>query len=354
MRFPERLAGRGGALEWLRIPSALYDGVTRARNAAYNRGWRRVGRLDVPVVSVGNLTVGGTGKTPAVIWLARELLERGRRPGILSRGYRRGAERLNDEGRLIAREVPEALQEQDPDRLRGGRRLVERGAEVVVLDDGFQHRRLARDLDLVLVDATRPFGLPADGTRPAPRWCLPRGLLRERPEGLRRADAVIVTRADSVPGPALDNLTAELHELAPALPLARAVHRPVRLRGAGGERPPEWLRGRRVRLACGLANPEAFAGTVGELGAEVVGVEAFGDHHRFVPSDLADLAREGETLVVTAKDAVKLEDVTAAFLVLDVEFTLLEGAALLDALLDALPPGRAERERGALHAGLSG
>jgi tetraacyldisaccharide 4'-kinase len=349
VRASERLAGRGGALEWLRIPSALYDSLTRARNAAYDRGWKRVGRLDVPVVSVGNLTVGGTGKTPAVIWLARELLRRGRTPGILSRGFRRGTEQLNDEGRLIAREVPDALQEQDPDRLRGGRELVERGAQVVILDDGFQHRRLARDLDLVLVDATRPFGLPLGGEREPPRLCLPRGLLRERPAGLRRANAAIVTRADQVSVATLERLTDDLHAIAPAVPLARAAHRPVRLRGIGGERPLDWLRGRPVRLVCGLANPEAFAGTVRSLGAVIVALHAFGDHHPFAPSDLTDLAREGETLLVTAKDAVKLTSASVPFLVLDIEFTLLEGAALLDALLDALPPGRA-----ALHAGLPG
>ena len=341
MRAEERLAERGGALELLRIPSALFDGLTRARNSAYDRGWLRVARLGVPVVSVGNLTVGGTGKTPAVIWLAREFLRRGRRPGILARGFGRGKERLNDEGRLIARELPDALQEQDPDRLRGGRKLVERGAQVVILDDGFQHRRLARDLDLVLVDATRPFGLPSReegegaAARDPVRLCLPRGLLRERPAGLGRADAAIITRADQVSDQTLERLENDLHAAAPALPLARAAHRPVRLR-------------------CGLANPDAFAHTVRGLGAEVVGLHAFPDHHPFTAADLAGLQREGETLMVTAKDGVKLQGSAASCLVLDVEFALLEGAALIEALLDALPPRRAEREHAAPPPGLSG
>ncbi|HJP01606.1 MAG TPA: tetraacyldisaccharide 4'-kinase [Planctomycetota bacterium] len=360
MRAEERLAERGGALELLRIPSALFDGLTRARNSAYDRGWLRVARLGVPVVSVGNLTVGGTGKTPAVIWLAREFLRRGRRPGILARGFGRGKERLNDEGRLIARELPDALQEQDPDRLRGGRKLVERGAQVVILDDGFQHRRLARDLDLVLVDATRPFGLPSReegegaAARDPVRLCLPRGLLRERPAGLGRADAAIITRADQVSDQTLERLENDLHAAAPALPLARAAHRPVRLRGAEGERPLEWLRGRALRLVCGLANPDAFAHTVRGLGAEVVGLHAFPDHHPFTAADLAGLQREGETLMVTAKDGVKLQGSAASCLVLDVEFALLEGAALIEALLDALPPRRAEREHAAPPPGLSG
>ena len=151
--------------------SLLYGLVTERRNAAYYRGAAATHRLDVPVVSVGNLTVGGTGKTPLVVWLVERALAAGRRPGVLARGYGRvkGAA-LHYEGMLLAGRFPGLPQVQDPDRVAGGRRLLARGdVDVVILDDGFQHRRLARDTDLVCVDARAPFAngllLPAGDLR---------------------------------------------------------------------------------------------------------------------------------------------------------------------------------------------
>src|SRR5262249_33431092 len=155
------------------------------RNAAFDRGWRRVHRLPVTVVSVGNLTVGGTGKTPTVAWLCALAAARGRRPGVLARGYGRApGALLNDEGEMLAGAGPGRRTERAPDRAAAGRRLLTRGADFVVLDDGFQHRRLHRDVDLVCLDARLPFGIGR---------CLPAGELREQPAGLQRADAVIPT-----------------------------------------------------------------------------------------------------------------------------------------------------------------
>src|SRR5262249_14997671 len=176
--------------ELLRPLGAAYGACAAWRNAAFDRGARAVQRLPVTVVSVGNLTVGGTGKTPAVVWLCALAAARGRRPGVLARGYGRApGARLNDEGEMLARALPGLLQDQAPARAAAGRRLLALGADFVVLDDGFQHRRLHRDVDLVCLDARLPFG---NGR------CLPAGELRERPDGLRRADAVILTRADGL------------------------------------------------------------------------------------------------------------------------------------------------------------
>lgn len=360
-RRPERLlARRGGKVELLRVPALLFGVVAGLRGKLYDRGWLARERLDVPVVSVGNLTAGGTGKTPMVAWLVRELRRRGRRPGVLSRGYGAApddAERANDEARMLARLLPDVPRVQDPDRARGGRRLVrERGVDVCVLDDGFQHRRLARDLDLVLVDATRPWGLPAPADGGAPvRALLPRGLLRERPGALARADAIVLTRADLVDERTREGLSRELYELAPGRPILLAVHRAARLRGPGGEsRPPGELAGRPVDLVSAIGNPEAFERTVAGLGARVDTHRSFPDHHDYVEADLRDLGRNGRWVVTTAKDAVKLEPLGAAVRVLEVELELVDGAGVMEALLDALPAGRVLRARASLHEGLHG
>ncbi len=360
---PEWLAERGGAVELLRLPAALFGALGAARSGLYARGILRAAALEVPVVSVGNLTTGGTGKTPFVAFLCRALRARGRRPAVLSRGYgaRRGAP--NDEALLLARELPDVALHADPDRVRGGERLAAAsGCDVVVLDDGFQHRRLARALDLVLVDALRPWGLPppTSGAR-AVRALLPRGLLREPPAALARADLVVLTRTDQVAPDALAALEAELERQAPGRPLAHAVHRPRALRpavpgAAAGD--PARLAGRTVDLLSAVGNADAFERTVRALGARVAVHRALPDHHDHAPADLAGLGAEGRWIVTTQKDAVKLERLglapERAPLALEVELALVRGAPVLDALLDALPRGPRERERATLHEGLHG
>lgn len=359
-RPEDLLARRGGAVELLRLPAALWQAVGGLRNRLYDSGWLPAHRLELPVVSVGNLTVGGTGKTPMVALLVKALEERGMSPGVLSRGYRaaeHGDGELNDEGRLFERLLPGVPQVQDADRVRGAAELVRRGAESIVLDDGFQHRRLARDLDLVLVDATRPWGLPAEeGVAPV-RAVLPRGLLREGERSLARADALVLTRADAVSAADLERLEEELERLVPGKPRLRAEHRPCALRrvGEAGEEHLEVgaLAGHPVRLVSGIGNPGAFEATARALGAEVRGVHAFPDHHPFSREELDALEGEGE-LCVTAKDAVKLGDLGVPHLVLEVELVLTRGRQVLEALLDALPCSARSRARDAAHAGLHG
>jgi tetraacyldisaccharide 4'-kinase len=333
----ERLAVRGGAIELLRAPAALFGAAVWLRRAAYDWGLAPCARLAVPVVSLGNLTAGGTGKTPAAAWLARELARRGFRPGILARGYGAAPGEENDEARLLARLLPDVPRAADPDRARGGAQLVARGVGAVVLDDGFQHRRLARDLDLVLVDATRPWGLPGrDGGEPV-RALLPRGLLREPPSSLARADALIVTRCDQVAPRALALLEDELARCAPGRPLARAVHAPRALCDeAGAEHDPRALDGLEVDVVSALGNPAAFEFTLRALGARIAEHRAFPDHHRYVRADLFGLG-ERRPLVASGKDAVKLAPLGVPHRVLDVEFRITAGEAPIEALLDALP-----------------
>ncbi len=364
-RIDLRLARRGGALELLRLPAALFAGLARLRATGYERGWLASTRVEAPVVSVGNLTAGGTGKTPCVAFLVRELQRRGWRPGVLSRGYRapRAAdgrtvegtdERANDEARWLAAALPGVERVQDPDRVAGAQRLIERGADAIVLDDGFQHRRLARDLDLVLVDATRPWGLPPPPGGGAPvRACLPRGLLREPPAALARADALVLTRADQTDARTLEALAGELAACAPGRPILRAAHRAARLADPDGVALAlDELGGREVELLSALGNPEAFQRSVEALGARVVAHRVLPDHHAYTARDLEGAAA-GRWLVTSEKDAVKLAGFRRCH-VLGTEFELLEGAAVLAALLDGLRPGPARRARAALHEGLHG
>ncbi len=370
-RHEETLARRGGAVELLRAPAALWGLVSRTRGWAYDRGLLPAHRVDAPVICVGNLTAGGTGKTPIVIHLARWFIGRGLRPGLLSRGYR--SERLRSEGdgvlgkgaqgdeaRLFAAALPGVLQVQNPDRVAGAQELVRRGADVVVMDDGFQHRRLVRDLDLVAVDATRPFGLPRDADGNSVEAFLPRGLLREGLGALSRASAILVTRSDQVAPEHLEALEQRLYAARPGLPQVRCRHAPVALvDAAGGRHGLERLAGREVDLLSAIGNPAAFEETVRSLGAVPREHRKFPDHHVFEGPELSGLGAAGSQkeaipVVTTAKDAVKLGALLPGALTLEIELALDAGVPALVALLEACPRSRNRRALDSLHEGLHG
>lgn len=313
-------AGGGGplcavaraALAALAVP---YGVVARRRLAAYDPGRRTPTRLPVRVVCVGNLTAGGTGKTPFVAWLARRALAAGRRPAVLSRGYgpRPAGAALSDEG-LVLRDLlgDGVVLHEDPDRVRGGRALLAVHPEVdlVLLDDGFQHRRLARDVDVVLLDATNPFG-HGHG--------LPRGLLREPVEGLARAHVVVLTRTERATPEALDALDARVAALAPAARRARArtVPRALVRAADGADLPLRALAGTPVFAWAGIGNPRAFEALLEDLGARVVGRRFERDHRAIGPGDAEAVVREARAcgaalVVVTRKDLVKLRAASAA------------------------------------------
>lgn len=277
------------------------------RRLAYRCGLCRRRRAGLPVISVGNLTVGGTGKTPAAAYIARGLAARGRKPAVIQRGYRAAAPgELNDEGRELARDLPGLPVLASPDRLAGARQAAGQGCDVAVLDDGFQHWRLARDLDIVLVDATAPFG---------GRHLLPWGRLREKPAALSRADVVILTRCDLAAPGVVESLSANLEKLSPRAALCRACHVPIRLRRLFAQepaKPANFLARRRILVACGLAHPTAFFASLARLGPELAVAWSYPDHQRYRESDLREWFEQGRRLgaagvVVTEKDAVKLE-----------------------------------------------
>ena len=288
-------------LRWLLIPLWLpWRLVIGLRGIIYDRQLTAVQRLGVPVISIGNLTAGGTGKTPAVLAVIALLRARGRHPAILSRGYR-GVQGVNEEA-LLAGDVPVVC---DPDRVAGGRRAITGGADCLVLDDGFQHRRLHRDLDIVLIDVTRPWGRN-DGGHGA---VLPLGYLREGRAALKRADLLWLTRTDLVAPERLGRLRAELAGLAPLVEERATAMSLMPLTGGTAEPATAW-QGRRVMLVSGIGNPAAFETAVGKAGLIVVESHRFPDHHHFSAADaallMATAAHADATLVMTGKDAVKL------------------------------------------------
>ena len=252
-------------------------------------------RLSRPVVSIGNLTWGGTGKTPLAAHLARALQSRGARPAILLRGYG------GDEPavlRMLAPGIPVVV---GADRVTAGRAAIAGGADLLLLDDGFQHWRLHRDLDMVLLDAAAPFG---NG------HLLPRGSLREPIGALRRAGVVVVTKADAAdPAPVI----ARVKEIQPSAWITTARYRPSAFTDwpAGTKYPLEHLRGARVGLLSGIADPSSFERLVAAVGVVPVVTRRFLDHHPYRPEELAELAdacrrAQAEWIVTTLKDAVRL------------------------------------------------
>lgn len=291
---------------WLLLPAWLvYRPLVILRNLLFDLGWRRPQRLPVPVWSVGNLTAGGTGKTPLTRHLARWAIAHGLRPAIITRGYRAAPGGTNDEARLVS-ECPVIS---NPDRVAGGRAAIAAGATCLILDDGFQHRRLHRDLDLVLIDATRPWGAESGSAGAT----LPLGYLREARSALRRASALVLTRSDLVSAEHILALRGEL--AATRLPLLEVCDRQARLRPLVAHtqimpQAPATLAGHAVILVSGLGNPLGFERNAERFGWQVRESLRFPDHHHYDANDV-NLIREAQqrhqaVVVMTGKDAVKL------------------------------------------------
>ncbi len=286
----------------------------------YESELRRRHKLPVPVISVGNLTFGGTGKTPAVEKVCRMLDAMGESVVVLSRGYGGKSSapvvvsdgnqifsvvhECGDEPVLLARSLPGVPIVVGKDRRAGGKLACEKFApSVIVIDDGFQYWQLHRDLDIVVIDAARPFGSG---------YVMPMGDLREPISGLRRAHAVLVNspaagRTES------DKLNHVLYTIAPDAQLFPCRRKPRRLlTGDSSVIDPAWLQGRRVVAFCGIGNPFSFCDTISSLGAVICEYITFPDHHAYTDADIDYVASRckahaAEAVVTTAKDAVRLE-----------------------------------------------
>ncbi|HTS68971.1 MAG TPA: tetraacyldisaccharide 4'-kinase [Terriglobia bacterium] len=289
------------------------------RHAAYRHGWFKTRRLARPVVSVGNLTVGGTGKTPLVAYVARILMSRGWMPSILTRGYARrskaalvvvppgegrhgDAREIGDEPALLAGMLPNVPLIVCADRFRGGQVAEERfRVDAHILDDGFQHLALARDVDLVALDATQTIS----------SWgLLPAGRQREPLTALQRAPMVVLTRTDSADPERLEELVRKFH---PAAGIFRSHTKLVGCTDARSNTAVavEEIRPQKVAAFCAIGNPRAFFGDLRRWGFNLVGEDAFPDHHGYTGNEIHELAararRSGAAaLLTTQKDAVKL------------------------------------------------
>jgi len=315
----------------LRLAEVPYTAAVDWRNRRFDRAHDTLERVCVPVVSVGNLTMGGTGKTPMVKWIARHFASQGVKVALVSRGYGAAAGTKNDEAMELALALPGVPHVQNADRVAGAEEAIRRFAsQLILLDDGFQHRRLARDLDIVLLDASAPFGF---------EHVFPRGMLREPASGLERAHVVCLTRADAVEPSEREAIRLRVAQLAPRAVWCEAVHAPGELQNLPGERLPiESLAGRRIAAFCAIGNPAAYRRTLESQGAQIAFWREFPDHYAYSPTDCEELAQEiatagAELAVVTHKDLVKLPFTVlgaAPLWALVIEMQLTAGEAALE------------------------
>lgn len=335
--------------------SVLYAAIVTLRNWLYECRLFKSKRLPCTVISVGNIASGGTGKTPVVIWIAKALLDAGCHPAILLHGYHReqktpgtrvvsdGQEILatveasGDEAVMIAQDLQSVPVLIGKNRHEAGRRaLSQLKCDVLILDDGFQHRSLERDLDIVTVDATMPFGT---------RKLLPAGTLREPVSALRRADVIMLTRGDMAESAA--EVRGDITKLVGDRPIIESCHEPTRLYRLGGGEDVNFavLKGKNVLAVCGIGNPGAFAETLRRYEPQCIDLMPFPDHHQYSSADFVRIQQEAQQtrvdyIITTRKDEFKLaalctdEGGTTAqdyppILVLAVELSVTAGECLL-------------------------
>lgn len=354
----------------MRALSGVFRVLVQLRLWKYRSGWKPQHHLGTRVVAIGNITVGGTGKTPVVELLARTLHERGRRVAILSRGYKSrkldktqlwkdlrtgrkipddampkvvstGSELLldskfaGDEPYMLAKNLEGVSVVVDKNRVKGGRFAISQlEADTLVLDDGMQYLDLAHGFDVVLVDSGAPFGTGA---------MLPRGTLREPPKNLKRASYILLTKCN---GTSNDDLIRRIRRHNPVAGIVECTHGPIHLEDVftGERKPLEFLRDKWVGAISAIAVPEAFEGSLEKLGAKVEIRRHFADHHRFNRKDVEKfmqrcVERDMDMIVTTEKDAVRFPrpgsiDVPVYFLRIEVE--ILQGAEVWEDLVDRL------------------
>jgi len=357
----------------LEVVAWFYSIVSGLRNFFYSRGCLKTYRADAAVISIGNITVGGTGKTPLVIWLFNKMTQDPRlktqdyKCAILTRGYkttqdpRLKTQNYSDEPAILTESCPEARVIVNPNRVAGAAVAVDEfSTKVLIMDDGFQHRRLGRDLDIVTIDAMCPFGYGK---------IFPAGLLREPIAALKRADAVVITRCGQQGEAELSQLEDKLREVNPDMMIARSLHAPVCVKSIGNkEISIEELKGKKIFAFCGIGNPNAFLNTIRGLGCRrqrsyvpirhnLVGSKIYNDHHHYTNNDIADIYEEAEHLgadliLTTQKDWTKIiadcqssivncQDILWAYLVIELKF--IAGEDKLKRLIESALAGKIPR-----------
>jgi len=301
----ESASARAAILRFvLEVVSWFYAMIVGVRNLLYDFRILKQVKLPVPVISVGNITTGGTGKTPTVIMLVKELKRLGRNPAVLTRGYAARRGEKSDEVLVIEHECPGVPVVVNPDRVAGGKYAIEvHRADILVLDDGFQHRRLARDLNIVLIDATEPMGIPG---------VIPRGTWREPPFNLKRANMIMLTRCEQVSEQLADLAAGLLTQWVSPRAIFQQRTAVAGLLDANENQVALVAGGRRVIAFAGIGNPNGFLHTVRSLGMHVSAALWFDDHHHydeqqdFRPLLKASHDRHIEAWITTLKDWVKL------------------------------------------------
>jgi len=326
---------------FLKAGTLGYGAAIHLRNLAYDKGAFKSHEVDAAVISVGNITAGGTGKTPLVIRLANYLQQRDVATSILTRGYKSGTR--TDEPHVLAQSCPGVEVIVNPDRVAGAAEAIGKyGAQVLIMDDGFQHRRLHRDLDILTVDATCPFGYGR---------LLPAGLLREPIEAIGRADAVVITRCDQVEPAQLQLVEAKLRQLKADMVITRSIHAAVCAKTEDGTAISiDDLKGKKIYAFCAIGNPQAFFDTISRLGGNIVGTARFNDHHHFDNDELAGIRQKAaasgaDIILTTQKDWSRLAGVempahkpTAAYL--EIELKITAGEDRLKELIERVLTGK--------------
>jgi tetraacyldisaccharide 4'-kinase len=319
-----------------------YLAVLSTRNALYRSDIVKSTRLPVKVISVGNITTGGTGKTPLVEFSVKYLGEIGRKVAVLSRGYgggshsQEGAEMVNDECLALIENLQDVPVLAGRDRVKNGEKAInDFGVDCVVLDDGFQHLRLKRDLDIVVIDALNPFG----GEN-----LIPRGSLREPLQNLERADLFIISHCDQGNQQTIRSIYTKLDQINHSAPVCESIHRPVHFDNIadGSILELEWLNGKRVYALSAIGNPESFTCTLKGLGADLVKHKVFQDHHVYTTEEIEGIIAEAQSLgtdaiIVTQKDIVKIRKMNikdANILSLKIEIKITRGVDLYKAAID--------------------
>jgi tetraacyldisaccharide 4'-kinase len=313
------------------VAATGYSLVVRLHNFLYSKRWLEIHTADVPVISIGNITAGGTGKTPLVIWICNTINQKSKIKNqkcgvaILTRGYK-AAQNYIDEPVILAESCPQAKVIVNPNRAEAAAEAVDKfGAKVLIMDDGFQHRRLHRDLDIVTIDATCPFGYGK---------ALPAGLLREPVASLRRADAAVVTRCDQISESELSRIEKKLQLINPDMVIAKSIHNPICAKTMTGEKITiEQLKDKKIFAFCGIGNPDAFLNTIRNTGANLVGSKIYNDHYHYTNDCLADIYEQArylnaDLILTTQKDwtrttlpASAKKDIPFAYLAVEIKFT---------------------------------
>ncbi|MEN6386684.1 MAG: tetraacyldisaccharide 4'-kinase [Phycisphaerales bacterium] len=290
-------------LRWiLLVLSWFYGLVISIRNRLYDLSIFKSVKVPAAVVSIGNLTTGGTGKTPLVAWLCNYFIAQNIPTAVLTRGYKQKND-IADEPAMLAKAVPSLIVLVNPNRVQSAQKAInESKAKLLVMDDGFQHRKLARDVNIVAIDATIPFGN---------EHLLPAGLLREPIKALKRADAVVITRANQNSPEIIDEIKKKVSKIKPDIVFAAAVHKPTYVKLIKDKRIPlEQLKDRKIYAFCGIGNPDAFFQTLKDMSLNIVGTKVYNDHHVYTADDIEAIYedaryKQSDYVLTTHKDWIK-------------------------------------------------